>query len=90
MLCSPTGYIHSEEDKLASNLVSSSNEEEPLRRGRREPRHPTNSNDFRVEIPTFKGNCNLDEFLEWLQTVECIFEYKDVSEVRHIAANCTN
>ena len=73
MLASPTGSIHDEKDKLASNLMSSSNEEEPPRRGRRERRQPTNSNDFRVEMPEFEGKLDPDEFLEWLHTVEHIF-----------------
>jgi len=43
--------------------------------------HPSsNSNVFRVEIPEFEGKLDLDEFLEWLHTVERIFEYKDVPE----------
>jgi len=51
VLGSPTGSIHAEKDKAVSNLMSSSNEEELLRRGKREQRQPTNSNDFGVEIP---------------------------------------
>ena len=79
MLPSPTGSIHGEENEAASN-VSSSNEEEPYRRGRREQRQPTNSNDFTVETAKFEGKLDLYEFLKWLHTVEYIFVYKDVSE----------
>jgi len=44
----------------------------------KEGRAPTNFNDFRVELPEFEGKLDLDEFLEWLHTVERIFEYKEV------------
>ena len=30
-----------------------------------------------------KGKLDPDEFLEWLHTVECIFEYKDVSNEKN-------
>jgi len=59
VLASPTSSIHGEEDEAVSNVMSSSSKGEPLRRGRRERRHPTNSNDFRVEIPKFDP----DQFL---------------------------
>ena len=35
-------------------------------------------NDFRVDIPEFEGKLDLDEFLHWLQTVESVFDYKDI------------
>jgi len=41
---------------------------------------PYNSTDFKVEIPEFEGELNLDEFLDWLRTVEHIFDYKDIPE----------
>ena len=81
VLASPTGSIHGEEEGAVSN-ISSSNEEEPLKKGRREQRQPTNSNDFRVESPEFEGRLDPDEFLEWLHTVERIFEYKDFLKIR--------
>ena len=80
VLESPSGSVHG--DKEASNLVSSSSEEEPLRRVRRARRAPYNSNDFKIEIPKFEGRLDHDEFLEWLHTVERIFDYKDVPEER--------
>ena len=30
-----------------------------------------------VEIPEFEGKLDLEEFLDWLYTVEHVFEYKD-------------
>ena len=71
-------------EEKGSNLVSSSSEEEPPRRVRRERRQPTNSNDFRVKIPEFKGKLDLDEFLEWLHMVERIFEYKKIQDEKKV------
>ncbi|KAK9227018.1 hypothetical protein WN943_012067 [Citrus x changshan-huyou] len=36
--------------------------------------------DFKVEIPEFEGRMQPEEFFYWLNTVECIFEYRDVPE----------
>ena len=56
-------------------LGSSSGEDSP-RFIRREPRHPhTHFNEFKVDIPEFEGKLDPDDFLEWLQTVERVFEY---------------
>jgi len=77
-LKSPIGSIHDEDE--ASNLNSSSCDEEPLRRVRGTRRTPQNSNDFKVEIPKFEGKLDPDEFLEWLHTVERVFDYKDIPD----------
>ena len=45
----------------------------------RQEEHDTfNSNEFKVEIPEFEGKLDPDEFIEWLQTVERIFEFKEI------------
>lgn len=36
-------------------------------------------NYIKVDIPDFKGKITLDEFMDWHQTVECIFEYNEIS-----------
>ena len=59
---SPFGFVHNDEE--ASNLLSSSSEEEPLRRVGEARRAPCNSNDLKVAIPEFKGKLDSDEFLE--------------------------
>ena len=74
----PTGSVHNEEYETASNPLSSSTKEELPRRTKRERKPPVNSNDFRVKIPEFEGKLDPDEFLEWIQMVEHIFEYKEV------------
>nr|GEU90150.1 reverse transcriptase [Tanacetum cinerariifolium] len=38
------------------------------------------SNDIKVEIPEYDGKLDPDEFVEWLRTVECAFDYKETSE----------
>jgi len=70
-------------DEVASNLNSSSSEEEPLRRVRGARRTPQDSNDFKVEIPEFEGKLDLDESLEWLHTVERVFDYEDIPDNKH-------
>ena len=40
--------------------------------------------DFKVEISEFEGRLDPDEFLGWLQTVERVFEYKDVPEDKKV------
>ena len=80
----PPGSIHGDEDEVTINSLSSPNEEEPLRRTRKERRQPINSNDFRIEIPEFERMHDPDEFLEWLPTVERIFEYKEVLEDKKV------
>ena len=49
-----------------------------------EPRMQANSNDFRVEIPKYEGKLDPEEFLDWLHTVERVFEYKDVPEDKKV------
>ena len=40
--------------------------------------------DFRVDIPEFEGQLDPDVFLDWLQTVERVFEFKDIPEDRKV------
>ena len=51
---------------------------------KRQPLSNSNSNDFRIELPEFEGKLDPDEFLDWLQTVERIFDYKEVSEDKKV------
>jgi len=39
-------------------------------------------NNFKMDILVFEGKLDLDEFLECLQTVERVFDYKDILEER--------
>ncbi|VFQ90819.1 unnamed protein product [Cuscuta campestris] len=42
------------------------------------------SSDFKVEIPTFDGKDDPDDFIEWLETVEHAFDYAEVSEDKKV------
>ncbi|VFQ85201.1 unnamed protein product [Cuscuta campestris] len=42
------------------------------------------ANDFKVDIPTFEGKNDPDDFLEWLKTVERVFDFKDVPEEKNV------
>ena len=76
----PPIFEHDEREDTTSNPLSSSTEDEPLIRTKKEQRPQANSNDFRVKIPKFEGKLDPDEFLEWMHTVERIFEYKEAPE----------
>jgi len=43
---------------------------------RLEPRFQANPNDFRVEIPEFKGKLDPEEFLDSMHTVKRVLEYR--------------
>ncbi|VFQ73774.1 unnamed protein product [Cuscuta campestris] len=42
------------------------------------------SSDFKVDIPIFEGKNDPDEFLEWLETVERVFDFKEVSDEKKV------
>ena len=56
--------------------MNSSSEQDPYRRPRRNRRNALKFGDIKVEVPEFKGRLDPDEFLELLQTIEGIFDYK--------------
>jgi len=41
-------------------------------------------NDIKISIPGFEGNLQPDDFLDWLQNVEHVFEYKEVPEEQKV------
>jgi len=75
-LCSTPSHETSKsehEDEGKSNpFASSSDEGRP--RARRNQRNSNHSLDFKVKVPEFEGRLDPDEFLEWLQTAERVFE----------------
>jgi len=46
----------------------------------RSHRRQLRMNDIKLDIPDFEGNLQPNEFVDWLQTVERVFEYKEVPE----------
>jgi len=75
-------FEQNDEEEESNPFASSSDEGRP--RARRNQRYSNPSLDFKVEIPEFEGCFDLDEFFEWLQTVERVFEYKDVLEDKKV------
>ena len=72
------------QEQVFSHNINSSSEDEPLRMTRVEPQMQADTNDFKVEIPEFEGKLDPEEFLGWLHTVECVFEYKDVQDDKKV------
>ena len=72
-----------EEEEEDSNPFASCSEEDHARprRNRRASNHFSN---FKVEMPEFEGWLDPNEFLEWLQTVERVFEYRDVPQDKKV------
>jgi len=35
---------------------------------------------IKIDIPDFEGNLQPDDFLDWLETIEHVFECKEVTE----------
>ncbi|VFQ83150.1 unnamed protein product [Cuscuta campestris] len=42
------------------------------------------TSDFKVDIPTYEGKNDPDKFLKWLETVERVFDFKDVPEEKKV------
>jgi len=68
----------SEHGEEASHLNGSSSGEDEEERPYRT--RGNNNLDFRVDIPEFEGQLDPDSFLDWLHTVERVFDYKDIPE----------
>ena len=75
--------VKRDEEEVLSD--GSSNEDNSPRILRRELRqHNTHFNEFKVDIPEFEGKLEPDDFLEWLQTVERVFEYKEIPDEQKV------
>jgi len=76
----PPGSVRGEEEEEEPHSNGSSSEGASPRSHRRGRRQSTTFNDFKVDIPKFEGKLDPDDFIEWLQTVERIFDYKEIPE----------
>ncbi|VFQ89741.1 unnamed protein product [Cuscuta campestris] len=80
-------YLAKEVAKLTkmklNELQGSDREEDVSSCGTMKPKANEGS-DFKVDIPTFEGKNDPDEFLEWLETVERVFDFKDVSNEKKV------
>ena len=72
------------QEQVFGHEVDSSSEDEPTRMSRAEPQMQANTNGFKVEIPEFAGKLDPEEFVDWMHTVERVFEYKDVQEDKKV------
>ena len=70
--------------QVSSHTLDSSNKDEPLRMARPKPWIQANTNDFKVKILEYEGKLDPGEFLDWLHTIERVFEYKDVLEEKKV------
>ncbi|VFQ80611.1 unnamed protein product [Cuscuta campestris] len=80
-------YLAKEVAKLTkmklNELQGSDREEDVSSSGTMKPKANEGS-DFKVDIPTFEGKNDPDEFLKWLETVERVFDFKDVSDEKKV------
>jgi len=68
-----------------SNSFGDSSEDVYARRSRRHHRpHDRSYNDFKVDIVEFEGQLDPNLFMDWLQTVERVFEFKDILDERKV------
>ena len=84
--------VHSSHSTSESNLVKDGFEDNPFasseddrgRTLRRASRGKQPALDFKVEIPEFEGQLYLDQFIDRMNIVKRVFEYKDVSDDKKI------
>jgi len=70
------------DDSKGSNPMGDSSEEDTIRRP--QGKRKSNFGDFKVNIPESEGQLDSDHFLDWLQTVERLFDYKDISDDKKV------
>ena len=84
-MCEEPSYSESQrQEQVFSHTLDSSSEDEPLRMTRQDPQFQASSNDFKIEVPEFEDKLDPEDFLDWLHTVERIFEYKDIADNKKI------
>jgi len=71
-------------EQVYGHDVDSCSEEEMPRMARGEPWNQVKTNDFRVEVPEFEGKLDLEEFIDRLNTIERVFEHKDIPDDKKV------
>ncbi|XP_021969096.1 uncharacterized protein LOC110864356 isoform X1 [Helianthus annuus] len=69
------------DDEYDSDEFSQAGDYNPY--GRRSPNN-RNHTDIKVDIPEYDGKLDPDEFVEWLRTVERVFDYKHTVEEKKV------
>ncbi|VFQ67304.1 unnamed protein product [Cuscuta campestris] len=82
-------YLAKEVAKLTKQKMSmlrDSEDEEEARSSAtmRARAHEKFHSDFKVDIPISEGKNDPDEFLEWLETVERVFDFKEISDEKKV------
>lgn len=77
--------LQQQDSKVASEDDETTLESNPLayEQGQRDNRHWELS--FKVDIPEFHGGLQVDEFVDWINTVEEILEFKGVPDLRRVS-----
>ncbi|VFQ89704.1 unnamed protein product [Cuscuta campestris] len=71
---------HEESDQGSQSSFENPYHREPRRRDFRVRDDYRGGLGFKVEIPSFSGTLQADDFIDWLNEVDRIFEYKDVPD----------
>ncbi|VFQ88052.1 unnamed protein product [Cuscuta campestris] len=71
---------HEESDQGSRSSFENPYHREPRRRDFRVRGDYRGGLGFKVEIPSFSGTLQADDFIDWLNEVDRIFEYKDVPD----------
>ncbi|VFQ89808.1 unnamed protein product [Cuscuta campestris] len=70
--------------KIKLNALQGSDHEDDASTSSTNKAKTNDGSDFKVDVPTFEGKNDLDEFLEWLETVERVFDFKEVSDEKKV------
>ncbi|GKB87773.1 hypothetical protein Tco_0960045 [Tanacetum coccineum] len=82
------GSSKDDEDQNPFFKYSSSDESMTNQIHNRGRRNQFREFDIKVDIPEFEGRVQPDEFLDWLHTVERVFNFKEVSDERKVKHDC--
>ncbi|VFQ91642.1 unnamed protein product, partial [Cuscuta campestris] len=70
--------------KIKLNALQGSDHEDDASTSSTNKAKTNDGSDFKVDVPTFEGKNDPDEFLEWLDTVERVFDFKEVSDEKKV------
>ncbi|XP_022019990.1 uncharacterized protein LOC110920060 [Helianthus annuus] len=74
-------WYRPDDDDDDSDTYSTAGDYNPYGRRHRDTHHRS---DIKVDIPEYDGRLDPDEFVEWLRTVERVFDYKQTGEEKKV------